>query len=519
MRDGGEAADHTFEGTVRRDPVDKPEVTIANISCNAHYAFPNVECVERVGQLDPDLFCFTGDQYYESTGGYGALRFVEGDRAVLDMLRKWYQHGWTWRELLRGRPAVSIPDDHDVFHGNLWGEGGEQLTPDETQASAGYMMSPQFVNAVHRTQTAHHPDPPDPAPGKRGISVYFGDMVYGGVSWAILADRQFKTAPEGKVPGASGRADHVTDPRFNPKTADKPGFDLLGERQLRFLESWARDWAGVEMKAAISQTIFTAMATTHGANRMRLAADYDANGWPQTARNHAVRLMRSGFVFHLAGDQHLAAVVHYGVDEQGDGPVAFAGPAVNNLYPRWFEPEKPGENREQGAPSFLGDFRDSFGHPMRVLACANPKIEFRRDVLDREMDKAAGFGVARFNKEARTVTVECWPLLADPAEAGTQFPTWPVTVAQTDSYGGRRAGLLPKLEVSGADKPVIQVVSEKDGKVVYTLRAPGSSWQPFVFEAGKYTVRVSDPESGRKAELTGLEPRRNNPATETVTLG
>jgi hypothetical protein len=381
------------------------------------------------------------------------------------------------------------------------------------------MMSPQFVNAVHRTQTAHHPDPPDPAPCKRGISVYFGDMVYGGVSWAILADRQFKTAPEGKVPGASARADHVTDPRFNPKTADKPGFELLGERQLRFLESWARDWAGAEMKAVISQTIFTAMATTHGANRMRLVADYDANGWPQTARNEALRLLRSAFVFHLAGDQHLAAVVHYGVDEQGDGPVAFAGPAVNNLYPRWFEPEKPGENREQGAPSFLGDFRDSFGHPMRVLACANPKIEFRRDVLDREMDKAAGFGVARFNKEARTVTVECWPLLADPKQSGAQFPTWPVTVAQTDSYGARQAGLLPKLEVSGADKPVIQVVSEKDGKVVYTLRAPGSSWQPFVFEAGKYTVRVSDPDSGRKAELTGLEPRRNNPATETVTLG
>jgi len=99
-----------------------------------------------------------------------------------------------------------------------------------------------------------------------------------------------------------------------------------------------------------------------------------------------------------------------------------------------------------------------------------------------------------------------------------EIQTWPVTVTQLDSYGARQAGLLPKLEISGAEKPVIQVVSEKNDEVVYTLRAPESTWQPFVFEAGKYTVRVSDPESGRSAELKGLDARRNNSATETVTL-
>jgi hypothetical protein len=78
--------------------------------------------------------------------------------------------------------------------------------------------------------------------------------------------------------------------------------------------------------------------------------------------------------------------------------------------------------------------------------------------------------------------------------------------------------LLPTLEVAGATKPVIQVVSEKSGQVVYTLRTPAASWQPFVFDLGKYTVRVSDPDSGRKTELTGLEARPNNSATETVTL-
>ena len=54
------------------------------------------------------------------------------------------------------------------------------------------------------------------------------------------------------------------------------------------------------MKAVISQTIFTAMATTHGRERERLRADYDTNGWPQAARNAALREILKAFAFHLA---------------------------------------------------------------------------------------------------------------------------------------------------------------------------------------------------------------------------
>jgi glycosyltransferase involved in cell wall biosynthesis len=74
------------------------------------------------------------------------------------------------------------------------------------------------------------------------------------------------------------------------------------------------------MKAVISQTIFTGMATTHGGDREVLRADYDQNGWPQSARNAAVREMRKAFAFHIAGDQHLPAVVHYGIDTQAVAP-------------------------------------------------------------------------------------------------------------------------------------------------------------------------------------------------------
>ena len=516
----GSSAQDTFDGLVRRDPADAEVLTVADISCNAHFAFPNTAAAASMAKLDPDLLAFTGDQYYESTGGFGVER-MDLETALLDVLRKWYQHGWTWRELLRDRPSVSIPDDHDVYHGNLWGEGGKQAPGQGAVAATkgGYTMMAEFVNVVHRTQTWHHPDSPA-EPGLQGITGYYGPLTVGGVSFAILADRQYKPGPDGKVPPTtSGRADHVVDPDFDPETADRPGLDLLGDPQLRFLEAWADDWRGARMKAAISQTIFTAMATHHGQVDNRLVADYDTNAWPQTARDAAVRALRRGFAFHLAGDQHLPAVVQYGIDEHRDGTVAFASPAINNLYPRWFRPDRPGDNRPSGAPEYLGDFLDSFGHPLTVLSCANPELERRPGVLEAETDKSAGFGVVRFNTRERTIAVECWPLLADPAEADSQFPGWPVTVSQLDCGGVRAAGFrLPELVIRGAELPVVQVVDEASGETAYTLRLPSPRWRPFAFVAGPHTIRVSDPESGAARELTGVAATPENEEELEITL-
>ena len=112
-----------WEGTIRRDPVEQPVLTVADVSCNTHAAFPNHAYVANVAKLDPDLLAFVGDQFYESSGGYGVVR-KPLETAILDYLRKWYMHGWTWRELTRDRPSISLPDDHDVYQGNIWGEAG-----------------------------------------------------------------------------------------------------------------------------------------------------------------------------------------------------------------------------------------------------------------------------------------------------------------------------------------------------------------------------------------------------------
>jgi alkaline phosphatase D len=499
----GRSEEHFWDGTVRRDPLDKSVITVADVSCNTHQAFPNSEYVAKMAKLDPDLIAFTGDQFYESSGGYGVIR-TPVDKAIVDYLRKWYMHGWTWRELTRDRPSVSLPDDHDVYQGNLWGEAGDGRKT--TQEAGGYDMAPEWVNVVYRTQTTHHPDPYDARPARRGTIQYYGSLTYGRVSFALLADRQYKSGPEGKVPATgTERGDHVMDPNFDPKTADVPGLELLGARQEQFLREWAVEWRGADMKAVISQTIFTALPTTHGNERMILRADYDTNAWPQTPRNRAVREIRKAFAFHIAGDQHIPALVQYGIDGHRDGPVAFAGPAINVGYPRWFEPSAAKWTQPKNATDLTGDFTDSFGHPLTVLAVKNGAVQPRQgDVRQLLDDKASGLGVVRFDKKNRRITVECWPYLADVTAKGTQMPGWPVTIDVLKNSGGKAAALLPALNISGATNPVVQIVDETNGEIVYTVRIAGQTWRPHVFAPGKYTIRISEPETQRENIITGV---------------
>lgn len=512
----GSTAEHTWDGVIRRDPADQPVITVADISCNIHEAFPNSEYTARMGRINPDVLAFTGDQFYESSGGYGVTR-QPLEVAMNDYLRKWYLHGWTWRELMRDRPSISLPDDHDVYQGNLWGEGGAgQKT---TQAGGGYDMAAEWVNIVYRTQTSHHPDPYDPTPAQRGTLQYYGPFVYGRISFAVLADRQYKSGPEGKVPNPNPRADHVVDPNYDPKTADVPGLSLLGEKQEQFLREWVRDWRGADMKAVISQTVFTALPTTHGREPLILRADFDTNGWPQTPRNRAVREIRKAFAFHIAGDQHLPAVLHYGVDTHRDGPAAFAGPAVNTGYPRAFEPAKAPWTKPR-QPGLLGDFTDSYGHPMSVLALKNGAGESagRGNLLRYLDEKASALGVVRFDKPKRQIVVECWPFLPDPAAPDRQLPGWPVTIDMRANYGRKPAAHLPVLQIRGAQDPVVEVLEETSGELVYALRIRGDKFQPHVFATGKYTVRVSDPDRSAAVTLKALEATPENRTIREVKL-
>ncbi len=111
------------------------------------------------------------------------------------------------------------------------------------------------------------------------------------------------------------------------------------------------------------------MAAANG----RLHADMDSNGWPQSGRNRASAALRKGFAFHFAGDQHLATIFHHGVDEHRDAIWSFCVPSIANLYLRWWEPLKPGKNREPGAPDYTGDHLDGFANKVTNYAAANPE--------------------------------------------------------------------------------------------------------------------------------------------------
>lgn len=57
----------------------------------------------------------------------------------------------------------------------------------------------------------------------------------------------------------------------------------------------------------------------------------------------------------------------------------------------------------------------------------------------------------------------------------------------------------------GAQDPVVRVIDDRDGEVVYTLRIAGTSFRPKVFREGTYTVRVGEGDGART--LRGLEAR------------
>lgn len=502
----GKQADHYWTGTVRRDPVDKPCIVVAAFTGNADYAFPDLQLNKHVLLHNPDLLFFSGDNIYENTGGFGLVR-KPVDEAILGYLRKWYYFGWSHRELFRDRPCISIPDDHDVYQGNLWGQGGRKCPGGIN--TGGYSMDPRWVKVVEQTQTSSLPDPYDPTPVEQGIGVYYTELLWGRVSFAVLEDRKFKTGPEGVVPPTKGRSDHVRDPNFDPRTADVPGAKLLGDRQLKFLADWSGDWRGADFKCALSQTVFANVATLHGGGLMRLIADYDSNGWPQAGRNRALAAIRKAFGFMIGGDQHLATLVHHGIDDFNDAGWSMCTPSVVNFYPRAWVPLKPAHNFKPGMIEHTGEFLDGFGNRVTVYAHANPRPMHHEPAGIH--DKMPGYGIVRFHKPSRKIDVECWPLFANPKDpkTGGQYEGWPRTITQLDNYGKTPQAWLPTIQVEGMDNPVIQIIDQADGQMLYTLRIPGRSFQPWTFKKGAYTIKVGELGTSKVQTLKNIQATKD----------
>jgi hypothetical protein len=479
-----------YSGIIRKDPLDKNTIVVAAFTGNSIYIphggdIPKVDIVENLKKLKPDLLFFSGDQVYDHNRHYAY----------------WLKFGRDFGDVIRNTPTVTIPDDHDIGQGNLWGAGG-RLSRTRAGHDGGYAAPVEYVKEVERAQTSHLPDPYDPTPIERGIGVYYTSLTIGGVSFAIIEDRKFKSGPEGLVPQLGPRPDHVTTPDYDPKSLDVPGAKLLGERQLKFLREWATDWHDCDMKAVLSQTVFCGGAHMHGKYDYRLLVDLDCNGWPQTGRNKALYEMRKAFAIHICGDQHLGTFIHHGIDEWNDAVYSVCVPSIANLYLRWWIPLEPGKNREPGASKYLGEFLDGLGNKINMIAVANPSPERNHDPLTT---RAAGFGIVKFNKKTREITIECWPRNVDIMSPNAeQYPGWPRTIKQEDNYGRKAMAYLPTIQIRGMRDPVVQVIDESSDEIVYTLRINGTSYRPKVFKQGMYTVNVGQPGTDRMKTLKGV---------------
>ena len=532
---------YTYVGTVAKEPTDKDEIRTAVFSCNFHYGFPDADVVKNMSKLNPDIVLFLGDQFYEGTGGFGIQRTGDFDGMCLDYLRKWMMFGWSYRELFRHRPCPIIPDDHDVYHGNVWGEGGAKADTSkgfgaEAQDTGGYKMPAEWVNMVQFTQTSHLPDPYDPTPVKQGIGVYYTNWDYAGLSFAILEDRKFKSAPKQVLPKeAEVWNGFIKNPNFDIKEHRNIKAELLGERQHAFLDDWVENWdEGIQMKVVLSQTNFATVATLpkealtdevvpslHIPNKGqyvtgdRLTADMDSNGWPANERDRAVEKIRKCFAFHIAGDQHMASFIRYGVEGHGDSGFAFTGPALNNIWPRRFWPPQADiAAHSYKNPAYVGDHIDGFGNKMTVLAAANPyDTGLKPEIIH---NRATGYGLVSFNKRERTIKTECWSRFMDPTgESGTQNPGWPITVKQADNYGRKAVAWLPELRITDGSRPVLSIYSV-DKELVYCIRLASDTFRPKVFEEGEYTLILKDSENNIIKSLRGIKAKKDNIKTIEV---
>jgi hypothetical protein len=187
----------------------------------------------------------------------------------------------------------------------------------------------------------------------------------------------------------------------------------------------------------------------------------------------------------MGGDQHLATVIHHGVNDWEDSGYSFCSPSIVNYYARWWSPlEEPMNHNANNSLPFTGRYYDGFGNKLTMHAYANPTAHNYN---------AAGYGLVRFKKSTREITMECWPRHVDVTTAeAKRFAGWPITIKQEDNYDRTPIAWLPTLRIKGQEDAVVQVIDEDRGDIVYTLRINGAEFRPKVFKAGTYTIKIGE---------------------------
>ncbi len=443
-----------LKGIVRAMPKGDRPIVIASMSCNDSTGFPHNLLEENVRAQKPDFITFHGDQIYEEIGGYGFITTQQPSlRANVSYLRKYAMHGWTWRDIYLTTPSITIPDDHDVMHGNLWGCGGKLAAGAnnfEAQDSGGYKMSSEFVNMVHQTQTGNLPKAKDQPTALNGISTFYTSFQYGPLDFVVLGDRQFKSSPKTLLADAQIKNGWPQNKEWSAKTqAAHPEAELLGPIQEEFLKKWASSPSNNSpFRIVISQAPFLAPQTLPKSSGSDAdvpglpvyppggyapddmpTPDFDTNSWPQNKQRLALSLMKQAGAIHIVGDQHLGTTGQYGVDGFDDGPWWIASPAIANVWPRRWMPSVAAQQTKPDWPRWKGGFEDGFGNKFTIHAVANPHDIPREPA--RLFDRAVGYAITRYSLKEKTITLENWPYTSGPQRAepdAKPYPGWPITI-------------------------------------------------------------------------------------------
>ncbi|MEM6963257.1 MAG: hypothetical protein AAF573_00740 [Bacteroidota bacterium] len=492
-----------YEGTIQKNPVDEDEFVMVAFTGNSIYPkqggdISRQDIVDNIKKLQPDLLFFSGDQVYDHSAHY----------------LYWLKFGRDFGDIIRDIPTIAIPDDHDVGQANIWGAAGKKARA-RRGISGGFYMPIEYVQEVERAQTSHLPDPFDPTPIDRGIGVYYTDLKWGGISFAIVEDRKFKSGLEGVISHDGKLLEAILEPNVDPLQFDVEDAKLLGDRQLHFLEQWTTDWEDAEMKTVLSQTIFAMANNFSGKYGQEVYADFDTNGWPQTGRNKALAIIRKSFACMVAGDQHLGTVIKHGIEDWDDAGYSFCVPSIANYWLRWWDPEVPGKNRTPNSPTYTGEFLDGFHNKMTMHAVANPTLP-EIEEGGKLSTRAAGFGVVKYSKPNRTITFECWGRNIDITDPKSkQYKGWPITISQMDNFNINDGYELPTLKISKAEQ-VVTIRKSFTNEVVSSLRIHGNTYQPKVLQPGNYNIEVGEGDSAWRS--VGVASKKKNSATLEVKM-
>ena len=356
--------------------------------------------------------------------------------------------GWAFREAMRDRPTLCIPDDHDRVPGQQSGARAARRwdTGRGTSSLGGYRSRPGWSTwSTARTLRTIRIRSIRRRSSRTSAST---TATWSTATWASrsLADRQFKSGPE-HVDTGSGRADHVLDPELDTAALDAPG--LCPARRTAGGVSrtvGGADWRGHTMKVLLRRRPCSrASPTHHGGYDDYLIADLDCGGWPQTPREPGSSAsLRKAKCLHVCGDQHLPSLVQYGAGRAARRLLGILHAAISAGYPRWWRPDEvgtPHRNRPPPRPAAHRRVPRSAGQPGLHVRHRQPGSRHRaRPLRAGAPEEPAVSGWSRSTTEARTYRVEAFRFLADARQRRRR----PVSRLAGHPAPGREHGRQPR---------------------------------------------------------------------------